>query len=208
MLAGLLALQLAIGDTLKIGSSARSPTIDIAVDSATWGPPQVRIRTGQGMALVWLLRVRDTVFVLGTMPDSTPSWLDEFVIGLDTEGDGAPQPQHDDFQLAFRRVLDSSVAYRGRNGGWEPPRADPDWRLGGERSGGGWEVSGGEDAQGWRLLVRLDPAWFAGEGGRLPRMAFRIYDNSPSGWFAWPPPAGTSPATSVERSPQLWVPVK
>ena len=204
----LLALQLALPDTLRVRpiDSPLSPAPFI--DSISLGSPQVRIRTGQGTALVWLLRARDTVFLAASIPDSTFHWGDDFVVSLDTSGDAADQPQHDDFKLYFRRVLDSSVVYRGRNGRWEPPRDDPDWRLGPERSGGGWEMSGRSDRQGWSVLLRLDPAWFTPSSDRLARIAFRIYDNDPGGWFSWPAAAGSQPPTEVERTPSAWVPVR
>jgi len=204
----LLALQLSPRDTLDIRSIGRPPAPGMSIESATLGSPQVRIPTGQGVALVWLLRAGDSVFVAVSIPDSTPYWGDDFVVSLDTKGDGAPAPAHDDFQLYFRRALDSSVVFRGRNGRWEPPRNDPDWRLEHERSGGGWEISARDRPQGWDLLLRLDPAWFDGQAGELARVAFRIYDDSPSGWFAWPSPQGTSPPTSVEQSPLLWIPIR
>lgn len=103
------------------------------------GEPAIRIPTRQGTALVWLLRASDTVFVVASIPDSTPSWRDDFVLSLDIKGDGGPSPQHDDFQMDFPRELDSSVVYRGRNGRWQLPQDDPDWRLGSARSSGGWE---------------------------------------------------------------------
>ena len=208
MLALLFSLQLGLGDTLTIRPHDRAPRAGSPIDTVQLGRPQLRIPTGQGTALVWLLRSRDTVFVAASIPDSTPYWGDDFVLSLDTRGDAAPAPEHDDFQLYFRRSLDSSVVFRGRNGRWEPPRNDPDWRIGPDRSGGGWEVSGSDNLRGWNLLLRLDRAWFAGEPGRRPRVAFRIYDNDPSGWFAWPPPPGSAPHSSVERSPSLWVPVR
>ena len=208
MLAALIsALQVASPETLLIRTIERPPPPGVAADSARYGDPQVRIPTRQGTALVWLLRASDTVFVAASVPDSTPYWGDDFVLSLDTRGDGAPSPQHDDFELYFRRVLDSSVVYRGRNGRWQPPRDDPDWRLGSDRAGGGWEVSAWDGAQGWSILVRLDPAWFAGEAGRMPRVAFRIYDDSPSGWYAWPAPQDVTPP-SVEQMPGVWVPVR
>jgi len=168
----------------------------------------VRIRTGQGVALVWLVRAADTTFVAARIPDSTPYWGDDFVVSFDTRGDAAPTPQHDDFQLYFRRVLDSSVVFRGRKGRWEPPRGDPDWRLGSDRSGGGWEVTGTGDERGWSLLLRLEPAWFVGEADRRTRVAFRIYDDAPGGWFSWPLPPVGLPGTIVEGAPALWSPVK
>jgi hypothetical protein len=208
MLLVALTLQLA-ADTLLIRTIDRPPPPNLTIDSASLGPPQVRIRTGEGTAVVWLLRARDTVFILASIPDSTVYWGDDFIVNIDTRGDAAPDPQHDDFQLYFRRVLDSSVVFRGRNGRWQPPRGDPDWRLGRERAGGGWEVSGRNDRRGWSLLLRLDPAWFGGEAGRLPRIAFRIYDDSPSGWFAWPPPRGIlQQQSSVEQAPRLWSPIR
>jgi hypothetical protein len=202
------ALQVASGDTVVIRAMNRAPLPGEAADSVRYGRPQVRIPTRQGTALVWLVRWADTVFVAASIPDSTPDWGDDFVVSLDTRGDGTPTLGHDDFQLYFRRVLDSSVVFRGRNGRWEPPRGDPDWRLGKERAGGGWEVSSRDGSQAWSLLVRLDPAWFAGEAGRLPRLAFRIYDDSPSGWFAWPRPQGAAPPSSVEQTPKLWAPIR
>jgi hypothetical protein len=201
------ALQLSSSDTISVGAIDRPPRADAVIDSVRLGPPQVRRRTRQGIALIWLLRSADTVFVAASIPDSTPYWGDDFVLSLDTRGDAATHPQHDDFQWYFRRVLDSSVVFRGRNGRWEPPRDDPDWRVGRERSGGGWEVSGRNGPRGWGLLLRLDPAWFAGDDGALPRMAFRIYDDAPSGWFAWPLPRGTAPPTTVEQAPNHWAPV-
>jgi hypothetical protein len=196
------------GDTLTIHSISRPPQPGTSIDNAELGEPSVRIRTGQGWALVWLLRAADTVFIAASIPDSTPYWGDDFVLSLDTRGDAAPTPQHDDFQWYFRRVLDSSVVFRGRNGRWEAPRDDPDWRLGRDRSGGGWEVSARNEPGGWSLLLRLDPAWFTGREGHRPRLAFRVYDDAPSGWFAWPAPRGASPASSVEGIPALWTPVR
>jgi hypothetical protein len=208
MLALVLGLQLVIADTLKLRVRDRAPPAGSTIDSLHLGPPQIRITTGQGVARVWLLRARDSVFVAASIPDSTFYWGDDFVMSIDTRGDAAAAPQHDDFQLYFRRALDSTVVYRGRSGHWEPPRNDPDWRLGRERAGGGWEVSGTNGRSGWTLLLRMDRAWLAGEAGRLPRVAFRIYDDDPGGWFAWPSPRDSAPHSSVERSPLLWVPVR
>jgi hypothetical protein len=200
-------LQASTPDTVLIRSIGRPPAPGVVIDSVYYGPPQLCIRTRQGVARVWLLRAADTFFVAATIPDPTWYWGDDFVVSLDTRGDGGPSPQHDDFQLYFRRTLDSSVVFRGRNGRWEPPKGDPDWRLGAERSGGGWEVSARDGAKGWSLLLRLDPAWLEGAEGRLPRLAVRIYDNDPQGWFAWPSARGTAPATTVEQTPALWATV-
>jgi hypothetical protein len=200
-------LQSGFADTLKFRPVDRPPAPDAVIDTIHLGSPQVRLRTRQGTAMVWLLRTVDTFFVAASVPDSSHYWGDDFVLSLDTRGDSAPSPQHDDFQWYFRRVLDSSVVYRGRNGRWEPPRGDPDWRLGADRGGGGWEVSTHDRGDGWSLLLRLDPAWLRGEEGRVPRMGFRIYDDAPGGWFAWPLPQGTAPSTTVEQAPALWAPL-
>jgi hypothetical protein len=204
----LFLLGMQVGDTLTIGAIPRPPAPGLSIDSAHLGPPQVRLSTGQGTAQIWVLSAADSFFVAARIPDSTPYWGDDFVLSLDTEGDGAPSPQHDDFQWDFRRVLDSSMVSRGRNGRWEPPRGDPDWRLGSERVGGGWEVGGRTDSAGWSVLLRLDPAWLEGEDGGPPRIAFRIYDDAPGGWYAWPLPRGTASPTAVERTPALWSVVK
>ena len=207
LLALLLALQLVSPDTLQVRPVTRPPAPG-SVPSGAYGTPSVRINTRQGAALVWLLRSADTFFVAVSIPDVTPYWGDDFVLSIDIHGDGGESPGHDDFQWDFRRILDSSVVYRGRNGRWEPPKGDPDWRLKGERSGGGWEVSSSNERLGWNLLLRLDPVWLEGAGGRLPRLAFRIYDNDPHGFFAWPAPPGVQQPSGVEQIPDQWAPVR
>ena len=195
-------LQVTVPDTLRVRPAEHPPEPAQKVDSSRYGPPQLRMPTRQGTAGVWLLQARDTFYVAVTIPDSTPSWRDEFVLSVNTSGQGGPTPGHDDFQWQFRRSLDSTVIYRGRGGHWEPPRGDPDWRLGSDRSGGGWEVSAADDRKGWGLILRLDPAWL-NEPAAPPRLAFRIYDNSPQAWAAWPAPAGVIPS-AVEQTPELW----
>jgi hypothetical protein len=208
LLSVLLLFQTASSDTLHIRTIPAPPIPEAAVDSGRFGPAQARLRTRQGEALVWLLQSKDTFFVAARITDSTRHWGDEFVLSIDTQGDGGLSPRHDDFQWSFRRVADSSVIFRGRSGRWEPPKGDPDWRLGHSRSGGGWEVSGVDGAKTWGLLLRLDPVWLKGSNGSSPRLAVRIYDNDPPGWFAWPLPRGTPQATSVEQTPDLWAPVR
>jgi hypothetical protein len=203
----LLALALAAAgpDTVTVRPVDQVPAADHLADSAAWGTSQIGIRTGQGAASVWLLRVADSVYIVAAIPDSTLYWGDDLVVSLDTEGDRAAAPQHDDFQWYFRRTLDSSVVYRGRAGQWDPPQGDPDWRLRGERWGAGWDVRAAErpGGGGWTLVLRLDAGWLELARGR-PGLAMRVYDNAPGGWHAWPtPPEGTHPAR-VERQPALW----
>lgn len=200
--------QTSFPDTLQIRSIPEPPAREEIVGQATYGPPQLRLRTRQGAARIWLLRSADTFFVAVSIPDTTPYWGDDFVLSIDTGGDGGSGPQHDDFQWYLRRSVDSSVVFRGRSGRWEPPKGDPDWRLGRQRSGGGWELSAHDGARDWSLLLRLDPAWLLGLEGRLPRVAFRIFDDDPQGWFAWPLPPGTPQPSSVEQRPDLWIPIR
>jgi hypothetical protein len=207
-LAILAAVQAASPDTIIVRPLAATAPPTLTDDPAVLGQPQVQFETKQGWVNVWLFRWLDTVFVRATIPDSTPYWGDDFVLSLDTRGDAASTPQHDDFQWYFRRLLDSSVVYRGRNGRWQPPRDDPDWRLGTERSGGGWQVDAAAGPTGWTLLLRLEPGWLTGEAGSLPGVAFRTYDDAPAGWFSWPVPAPPLPPTIVEQSPAHWAPLR
>ena len=103
--------------TLARSSKKAQRTYSETLDSAHYGQPQLRLRTRQGTALVWLLRSRDTFFVAATLPDSTPYWGDDVVLSVDTRGDGGSSPQHDDFQWYLRRATDSSVP--------SPPRRRP-----------------------------------------------------------------------------------
>lgn len=197
------ALQTALGDTVSARLVEALPA-DADSNPAPLGEPSVRIRTGQGVASIWLLRTRDSAYVVAKMSDSTYYWGDDLVISLDVSGDRGAVPGHDDFQWYFRRALDSSVVYRGRAGRWEAPRGDPHWRLGASREGGGWTVAGRSDPAGWSLVLGLDAAWLEGEAGRRPGIAFRVYDDSPGGWFAWPAPAAGRQPAGVERVPDLW----
>jgi hypothetical protein len=198
-----LSLQAAPRDTVPVRPVESVPA-DAGASSAALGEPALHIGTGQGAASIWLLRTRDSAFVVARIPDSTYYWGDDLVISLDVTGDRGRVPGHDDFQWYFRRSLDSSVVYRGRGGRWEAPRGDPDWRLGASREGGGWTVDSRSEAAGWALVLRLDGAWLQGEAGRQPGIAFRIYDDSPGGWFAWPAPESGRQPVGVERVPDAW----
>ena len=207
VLGALLALQIAV-DTLRVARVPVPPAPTQAPSTLSYGSPQVRLRTAQGNSSIWFLRSADTFFIAASISDFTRHWTDAFALSIDINGDAGSSPGHDDFHWEFRRVLDSSVVFRGRNGRWEPPKGDPDWRLGRDRSGGGWEVSGRDGSKGWSVLLRLDPVWLAAATGRLPRLAVRVYDNDPHGWFAWPMPRSTPQAASVEQIPDLWAPVR
>jgi hypothetical protein len=180
VLGALLFLQLSL-DTLQVARIAAPPSPVELPDSLLYGSPQVRFHTAQGSSLIWFLQSADTFFIAASMSDSTQYWGDTFALSIDLNGDAGGSPGHDDFHWEFRRILDSSVVFRGRSGRWEPPKGDPDWRLGRDRSGA---------------------------EGRLPRLAVRMYDNDPHGWFAWPLAEGTPQPASVEQIPDLWAPVR
>jgi hypothetical protein len=207
MLGALLALQVS-ADTLRLARALAPPAPTEVRDTLIYGPPQVRLRTAQGKSSIWFFESADTFFIAVAISDSTRYWGDAFAVSIDINGDAGTSPGHDDFHWEFRRALDSSVVFRGRNGHWEAPMGDPDWRLGRDRSGGGWEVSGRDGPAGWSVLLRLDPVWLAGAKGRLPRLAVRVYDNDPNGWFAWPMPRSAPQGASVEQIPDLWAPVR
>jgi hypothetical protein len=195
-------LQAVPADTVPLRRSDAAPLVSESL--AGLGAPSVVLHTGQGEARIWMVRAADSAFIVARIPDATYYWGDDLVISLDVAGDRGRTPGHDDFQWYFRRMPDSSVIYRGRGGRWEAPRGDPDWRLGSEREGGGWTVDARDDAEAWTLVLRLDAAWLAGESRRRPGIAFRVYDDSPGGWFAWPAPKAGGQAAGVERVPDLW----
>ena len=132
-------------------------------------------RHGQGQASVWLLRAADTAFVAVAVPDRSRSWADGVAVCFDIAGDRAAAPAHDDFQWSLRRVLDSSVVYRGRDGRWEPPRGRSGLAARRGPGGGGWEVSGADDGTVWSFVLRLDPAWLDGRAG--PSARHRVPDS-------------------------------
>jgi hypothetical protein len=204
----LLVLQAAATpDTLPLATSASTIRLDGVADSAEYGRPAVELHTGQGVARIWLVRSGQSVYVAAAIPDSSFYWGDDFVVSLDPRGDATPAPGDDDIQWYMRRVTDSSVVLRGNHGRWSPPAGDPDWRLGRERAGEGWEVKSASGLAGWTIELRLDADWLGGDGVRRPAMAFRIYDDAPHGWHAWPAPPERSRPTVVERMPNLWVAV-
>ncbi len=203
----LLPLALQATDTLRITPAGPAVNFDGGASAAEYGDPTLTFDTRQGTVGIWIRRDSGAVIFAAAIPDSTRYWGDDLVISLDTGGDRAGSPQHDDCQWYFRRVLDSSVVLKGEAGHWRLPRDDPDWRLGPEREGGGWTVRAAETGAGWSLELRLDPAYFTQAGSRTPGIAFRVFDNDPQGWFPYPSPPGIRQPTDVERRPALWLPV-
>jgi hypothetical protein len=188
------------GDTLRVRDVVEVPRAE-RLDSVSWGPPSLRVATSQGLASVWLLRAADTVFIVARVADRTPSFADFVAVCLDVGGDRSEAPGHDDFQLALHRTLDSSVVYRGRAGRWEAPLGDPDWRVGPVHQGGGWSATVADDGTAWTLVLKLDPAWLAGQDGRPAAIAFQLHDDDPNRWYGWP---GTGDAATLDRAPSRW----
>ncbi len=199
----LCCLGLAV-DTVRISTARTAPTFDGRAIRSEYGPPALTLTTAQGAASVWLVRVADTVFLAARISDATYYWGDDFVVSIDPLGDRTPGPGHDDTQWYLRRMLDSSVAYQGRHGRWMPPGDDPDWRLGSKREEGGWEVRSASDSSGWSVELKLPVEWFGDSTGRRAAIAFRIYDNAPHAWYAWPAPGAGERPTMVEREPARW----
>jgi len=208
MITTLVVLSL-LADTLRVSSAATAPVFDGRATAGEWGTPSCLIQRPGGMVRLWLVRWEESVYLAAEIEDSTYYWGDDLVIGLDTQGDGSPAPDHDDFQWYLRRMIDSSVTYRGQGGKWQPPRDDPDWRLGKDREGGGWEVRTENRPTGWSVELKLDQAYFhEAKVGTLPRMAFRVFDDSPQGWYVWPQATGAAQSTMLERRPDWWAPVQ
>lgn len=200
-----LTATLALGDTLRIRPLPTAPVFDGLVSEAEYGAPMFTLGSGEG----WVVSSRDTVIIAVRFADSSYYWGDDLVVSLDVWGDRGAAPGHDDFQWYLRRTLDSSVVYRGEQGKWRAPRDDPDWRLGRDREGGGWEVRVASDSAGWSLELRLDAAFFReARPGTTPALAFRTYNDAPHGWSTWPARDGLRHPTELERRPEWWVPVR
>ncbi|HEU4588062.1 MAG TPA: hypothetical protein VFS11_05425 [Gemmatimonadales bacterium] len=204
----LLQAQVPLPDTLVVRAAAYPPAAGERPDSAELGSPQVRLGTAQGDVLGWLIHARDSVYLAVLVPDSTPGPGDAVAVSLNIGGERSAHPDHADFQWIFQRTLDSSVVYRGKSGRWQPPRDDPDWRLGAARTGAGWAVTSAEGPRWWSVVLRLDPAWLDGVAGSLPAIAFRVTDGHPRAWYSWPSPPAGRRALDVEGTPSLWVPVR
>jgi hypothetical protein len=201
-----LAVLLAL-DSLVIQRSAAPPVLDGRVDEAEYGAPTLVLDGPAGVARLWVRRDSAAVYVAAFLPDVSPSWRDALILCLDTSGDRAAAPQHDDFQWEIHRVLDSSVVFRGDAGTWRAPRDDPDWRLGSDRGGGGWEVRSLSTAAGWSVELRFDLAYFESSHGRAPGIAFLLFDDDPQRWQVWPPASGLAHPTAVPDHPLHWAAV-
>ena len=165
------------------GPRARIDSIPGVDDSVDRGPAAGR---ASGPARAWrrsgCARRRDTVGSTPRFPTATVDWSDDFVISLRRAGERAAAPGHEEFQWYFRRVLDSSVVYRGRDGRWEAPRETliGDWGRS-ARAVAGTSTPLASSPGGWWLRLRLDPAWLDGQDGALARDRLRVHDDGSKG---------------------------
>jgi hypothetical protein len=200
-------VALALDDTVRLREAAQSPGFDGRVDAGEYGEMAAEIATAGAAVRVWVARSGDWVYVAAILPDSTPSWRDEFALLLDPVGDRTPSPGHDDGEWVIRRVVDSSEVLRGVHGRWQLPGDDPAWRLGAARGGEGWEVRATSTADGWQVELRIDAAWLAGTYGGTPALAFRAYDDTVRRWLGWPVSGDCPDGARLERTPGCWASV-
>jgi len=203
----MLVATLVLADTVRLRPLPNVPTFDGVVDVAEYGEASTVIATGGGRVQVWLGRAAEWVYIAAALPDTTPSWRDEFALLLDPVGDRTAAPGHDDSEWVIRRVVDSSEVLRGVHGRWQLPGDDPAWRLGQARRGEGWEVRSSSSGGGWQVELRLDAAWLAGTYGGAPAIAFRAYDDAERRWLGWPASEACPDGARLERQPACWAQV-
>jgi hypothetical protein len=108
--------------------------------------------------------------------------------------------------MVLTRLLDSSVVSIAEGGRWSPRGSNPTV-LGFVRHHADWDISSRSSPTGWVVELRIAMR-VVNRGSNAPRLAFRTYNDRPSGWWSWPiPPAGI-PAQRVEWLPDLWIPIR
>jgi hypothetical protein len=193
-------------DTLDVVRLPVAPVVDGRVDEREYGAPTLRIATAAGDVRVWVVRNEDFIYLAADAPDSTFYWGDDFVVSLDPDGRGGASPGAGDRQWYLRRVLDSSVVALAENGRWHAPGHSPPM-LGPRRHDDAWDVASTTSTVGWSVELRVRTT-VVKPGVAAPRIAFRTYNDHPSGWWSWPaPPSGVS-AQEVEKNPGRWVPLR
>jgi hypothetical protein len=194
-------------DTIDVMTLRDAPVMDGRVGDREYGEQSIRIQTAAGDARVWVARHDGFVYIAATLPDSTFYWGDDFVVSLDANGSADNTPQPGDRQWYLRRTLDSSIVSAATSGRWNTAGQEPA-ALGSTRHGADWDVASSSSPSGWSVELRIRNSVMATSSAALPRIAFRTYNDGPNGWWSWPQsPAGT-PAQRVERSPQLWTPLR
>jgi hypothetical protein len=193
-------------DTLRVAPLTRAPVLDGRVHVREYGTAALELETASGKVRVWIGVHDDFLYIAADLPDSTFYWGDDFVISLDPAGRGGASPNPGSRQWYLRRVLDSSVVFTAEAGRWSSPGHQPP-SLGSTRHHADWDVASSSSSTGWIVELRVSIA-AASIGPGAPRLAFRTYNDRPAGWWSWPlPPAGLPPQR-VERTPDLWIPIR
>ena len=191
-----------MSDTIVVAAAPTAPALDGHVSDAEYGAVVRRIETAGGSVRVWVARHGGFIYVAADLPDTSFYWGDDFVVSLDANGSADASPQQGDRQWYMRRVLDSSVVSVASGGRWNAP-GRPQSSLGAARGADDWSVASASAASGWSVELRLRESVLDASAAP-PRIAFRTYNDSPQGWWSWPPPRSGVPAQRVERSPELW----
>jgi hypothetical protein len=196
----------AMADTLKAVPLPSAPTFDGTVTEREYGVPALQFTTAVGVARVWMGRHDDYLYIAAVLPDSTVDWSDDFVVSLDPLGRGDASPNGGDRQWYLRRILDKSVVVVAQPDGWYSSGHRPTV-LGATRHHPDWDIASTSSSAGWmvELRIRLN---VVKPGPGAPRIAFRTYNNQPSGWWSWPMPPDGVPPQHVEQRPDLWIPLR
>lgn len=189
-------------DTIVVAAAPKAPVLDGRVSDAEYGGVVRRIETAAGGVRVWVAQHGGFIYVAADLPDTSFYWGDDFVVSLDANGSADASPQTGDRQWYLRRVLDSSVVSVASGGRWNTP-GQPQAKLGAARGGDDWSVASASTTSGWAVELRVRESVLDASVA-LPRIAFRTYNDNPSGWWSWPSPPTGAPAQRVERSPDLW----
>jgi hypothetical protein len=201
-----MAAGLHAADTLDVARLPVAPVVDGRANEREYGKPTLEFSTAAGNVRVWVGQHGDFIHLAAVVPDSTFYWGDDFVVSVDPDGSGGASPGIGDRQWYLRRVLDSSVATVADHGRWYSRGNEPPM-LGATRHQPDWDVASTSSATEWTVELRIRTAAVkAGTGA--PRIAFRTYNDRPSGWWSWPAPPPGEPAQRVEQSPALWVPLR
>ena len=193
-------------DTLRVARLAHAPALDGHIQPGEYGAASLELATGAGTARVWLGRHDAYLYVAADLPDSTFYWGDDFVVSIDPAGRGGQTPPMGGRQWYLRRVLDSSIVSTASAGRWSAPGQQPS-ALGRTRQGTDWSVASASSPTGWTVELRIRVA-AVDVGPGAPRLALRTYNDGPSGWWSWPAPPPGVPAQRVERTPDLWAPIR
>ena len=205
-LVGLRSASPSAADTLRVAQLATLPVLDGRVDGREYGNAALGLVTAVGKVRIWLGQYDDFVYIAADLPDSTFYWGDDFVVSLDPAGSGGASLTAGSRQWYLRRLLDSSVVSTAEAGRWISPSHKPA-ALGSTRPHADWDVASSSSPTGWMVELRIRVA-VVKTSAAAPRLAFRTYNDRPRGWWSWPVPPVGLPPQRVERTPNLWIPIR